>query len=91
MYKNIPGNKYVFITVTKTTSPDLVHVDGVTETFCTTIEFFTIGLSDAFLSDLKLHSDKINFVKNCPQNSQPPDHQSHALLTEASEESVGDV
>ena len=43
--------------------------------------FFMIGLSDAFLSDyltdLKLHSTKINFIKNCPQwglNSQPPDH-----------------
>ena len=43
-------------------------------------EFFTIGLSDAFLSDyltvLKLHKTKINFIKNCPQwglNSQPPD------------------
>ena len=54
------------------------------------MEFFTIGLSDAFLSDfltdIKLHSfNKINFVKNCPQwglNSQPPDHQSGALTTE---------
>ena len=32
----------------------------------------------------KVRQNKINFVKNCPQwglNSQPPDHQSHALLT----------
>ena len=31
--------------------------------------------------------NKINFVKNCPQwdlNSQPPDHESHALPTELS-------
>ena len=30
----------------------------------------------------KVTQNKINFVKNCPQsglNSQPPDHQSHAL------------
>ena len=33
----------------------------------------------------KVTQNKINFIKNCPQwglNSQPPDHQSHALLTE---------
>ena len=33
----------------------------------------------------KVTQPKINFVKKCPQwglNSQPPDHQSHALLTE---------
>ena len=33
----------------------------------------------------KVTQHKINFVKKCPQwglNSQPPDHQSHALLTE---------
>ena len=38
-------------------------------------------LSD-YLTDLTQH--KINFFKNCPQwglNSQPPDHQSHALPT----------
>ena len=32
----------------------------------------------------KVTQIKINFIKNCPQwglNSQPPDHQSHALLT----------
>ena len=49
--------------------------------------FFTIGLSDIFLSDyltdLKLHKI-IFFFKNYLQwglNLQPPDHQSHALLT----------
>ena len=54
-----------------------------------TFEFFTLGLFDAFsvrLSDRsKVTQNKINFVKNCPQwdlNSQPPDHQSHALVTE---------
>ena len=53
-----------------------------------TIEFFTIGLSDAFLSDyltdLKLHKTN-NFCQKLTQwglNSQPPDHQSHALPTE---------
>ena len=55
------------------------------------IEFFTLGLSDTFLSDyltdLKVTQNKINFVKNCPQwglNSQPPDHLSNALPTELS-------
>ena len=54
-----------------------------------TIEFFTLGLSDAFsvrLSDRsKVTQNKINFIKNRPQwglNSQPPDHWSHALPTE---------
>ena len=49
------------------------------------IEFFTIGLSDAFLSDyltVQVTQNKINFLKNCPQwglNSQPPHLQSRAL------------
>ena len=53
--------------------------------------FFTIGLSDAFLSDyltdLKLHRTKKKFIKNSPQwglNSQPPDNQSNALPDEPS-------
>ena len=41
----------------------------------------SVRLSDRF----KVTQHKINFVKNCPQcglNSQPLDHQSHALTTE---------
>ena len=48
------------------------------------IGFFTIGQSDAFLSDY-LTQHKLNFFKNFPQwglNLQPPDHHSPALPTE---------
>ena len=60
-----------------------------------TIEFFTIGRISVRLSDRsKVTQNKINFVKNCPQwgfNSQPPDHQSHALPTVLSHYLVVDV
>ena len=53
-----------------------------------TFGFFTIGLSECISVRLSDRSEvtqyKINFVKNYPQwglNSQPPDHQSNALLT----------
>ena len=42
----------------------------------------------------KVTQHKINFIKNCPQwglNSQPPDHQSHALPTVLSHYLVVDV
>ena len=46
-----------------------------------TVWRISVRLSDR--SEVTQH--KINFVKNCPQlslNSQPPNHQSHALSTE---------
>ena len=46
------------------------------------IEFFTIHVSVRFSDRSEVTQHKINFVKKCSQwglNSQPPDHQSHAL------------
>ena len=50
-----------------------------------TIEFFTIGISVRLSDRSEATQHKINFVKTCPQwglNSQPLDHQSHALPAE---------
>ena len=49
-----------------------------------TFEFFTVHISVRLSDRSKGTQRKINFVQNCPQwglNSQPPDHQSHALPT----------
>ena len=49
------------------------------------IEFFTIHVSVRLSDRSEVTQHKINFVKNCPQcglNSQPSDHQSHALPLE---------
>ena len=76
------GLNFLHLDVTKTYKANcvLANKNIVTES----IRFFMIKKSDAFLSeyltDLTLH----RFIKNCPQwdlNSQPPDHQSHALPT----------
>ena len=46
------------------------------------IAFFTIHVSVRLSDRSEVTQHKINFVKKCSQwglNSQPPDHQSHAL------------
>ena len=54
------------------------------EEIMSTIEFFTIRISVTLSDRSEVTQHKINFVKNHPQwglNSQPTDHQSHALPT----------
>ena len=50
-----------------------------------TLEFFMIHISVRSSDRSKVTQNKINVIKNCAQwglNSQPLDHQSHALPTE---------
>ena len=52
-----------------------------------TLEFFTMRISVRLSDKYKVTQNKISYVKNCHQwglNSQPPDHQFHALSTEIS-------
>ena len=49
------------------------------------IEFFMIRISVRLSDRSKVTQNKISFAKNLPHwclNSQPPDHQPHALLNE---------
>ena len=75
-------NSHKKITVRLISTKVLTHITVKNQK--QTIEFFMLGVSDN-LTDLRLHSTKKKFIKNCPLwglNSQPPDHQSHALVTE---------
>ena len=68
-------------------SADKLHnIEALTVPINTqSIEFFTIRISVRLSDRFKVTQHKLNFVKNCPQwglKSQPPDHQSDALITE---------
>ena len=64
-------------TLSFSSSFDHINVEIVSTEQFTIIEFFTISLPDAFLSD---YLTDLKLTEWC-LNSQPPDHQSHTLLT----------